>query len=69
MTPKEKARKLIEKFKEHDYDWIATGNNYCIKQYALVCVDEILDIQQFCNNKNSDVVKFWNEVKIEIKQF
>lgn len=38
MTPKEKALELIEKFKKNDYDWIAQGNDYCVKQHALIAV-------------------------------
>ena len=32
---------LIGKFKEHDYDWNATGNDYCVKQYVKAVEDYI----------------------------
>jgi len=62
MTPKEKAEELIEKFKINDYDWIAQGNLYCVKQHALVTVEEILGAL-----KGYDFY-FWIEVKQELNK-
>lgn len=70
MSPKEKALELIEKFKENDYDWIAQGTLYCVKQHALVAVDEILDIIYKRNLINGIAAnEYWNQVKIEIENY
>jgi hypothetical protein len=67
MEPKEKALELIEKFKINDYDWIALGNLYCVKQHALVTVDEILKISYKRHLINGiEANEYWNQVKIEI---
>ncbi len=72
LTPKEKALELIEKFKKNDYDWIAQGNIYCVKQHALVVVEEILgtifneDFQGHLLDE-IDASDYWNEVKTEIE--
>ena len=68
MTPKEKALELIEKFKINDYDWIASDNLYCVKQHALVTVDEILNIVYKRHKINGiDANEYWNQVKNEIE--
>jgi hypothetical protein len=69
MTPKEKALELIEKFKINDYDWIAQGILYCVKQHALVTIDEILNItykRKLINGIEAN--EYWNQVKIEIEK-
>ena len=68
MIPKEKALELIEKFKINDYDWIAQGNLYCVKQHVLVTVDEILNItykRHLIDGIESN--EYWNQVKEEIE--
>ena len=72
MTPKEKALELIEKFKENDYDWSVLSNLYCIKQHALVTVDEILNTiynKDFQGHLLDEIgaSDYWNQVKNEIK--
>lgn len=68
MSPKEKALELIEKFKINDYDWNAQGNLYCVKQHALVTVDEILNITYKRHLVNGiEANEYWNEVKVELK--
>ena len=71
MTPKEKALDLIEKFKINDYDWNALGNLYCVKQHALITVNEILDVYLIKNAAFEfyDVRNYYEEVKNEIKNF
>ena len=64
MTPKEKALELIEKFKINDYDWIAQGNLYCVKQHALICVDEVL--KALPEDYQDDIWSYWQEVKNEL---
>jgi hypothetical protein len=70
MTPKEKCLELIEKFKIYDYDWIAQGNDYCVKQYALIAVNEILNtlftILDALPLHNE--VSYWEQVIIEIEK-
>lgn len=74
MTPKEKALELIERFKEYDYDWRALGNDFCIKQYALITVDEILlalNIPSWNGNPDDSPQNlgdglYWSEVRCEI---
>jgi hypothetical protein len=69
MTPKEKALELIEKFKINDYDWIAQGNLYCVKQHALVTIDEILNITYKRHSINGiEANEYWNQVKREIEE-
>jgi len=65
MIPKEKALELIEKFKKNDYDWIALHNDHCVRQHALVAVDEILQIIA----NDFEAIGYWNEVKTEIETF
>jgi len=61
MTAKEKARELIDKNKQWDYDWNAQGNEYCLIKYALNTVNEILSIQKMKNDE------FWEDVKVELE--
>ncbi len=68
MTPKEEALELIEKFKINDYDWIAQGNLYCVKQHALVTVNKILNIiykRHLINGIEAN--EYWSQVKSEIE--
>ena len=55
MTPKEKAKELVEKLSYHSY----MNSTESAKQCALIAVDEIITIQ---------VVKdgYWQQVKTEI---
>jgi hypothetical protein len=66
MTPKEKALELIEKFKINDYDWIAQGNLYCVKQHVLITVDEILSMKIVRKDDLTD--EYWDAVKQEIQK-
>ena len=62
MTPKEKAKQLIEAMafscRECDYEAKA-------KQCALIAVDEILDTIKWCIGDSQ--VEYWQEVKKEIE--
>jgi hypothetical protein len=60
MTPKEKAKELVDKFK------LSTGANtkiniYVAKQCALIAVDEILKLDIYKSDQ-----WYWEEVKEEI---
>ena len=58
MTPKEKAKQLVEQF-----SWIDCSSD--AKQCALICVDEILNGSRLFYIKDYD---YWKEVKQEIKK-
>jgi len=68
MTPKEKARELVEAMafscRECDYESKA-------KQCALIAVDEILDLKHIVTlrrNMHEMELEFWQEVKNEINK-
>lgn len=58
MNPKEKAEELFNKM-----DMVVGGGNYDAKEYALIAVDEVLDIAQYSVDT---VYAFWQEVKQEL---
>ena len=61
MTPKEKAKELIEK-----YTFI-NGNSFFAKDCAMIAVDEILKaIPMYTGNLNQ-TWKYYNEVKSELE--
>ena len=69
MTPKEKAKELVQRFIAHAYH----NNNelQCkehSKQCALIAVDEILDISYwaFMESGGKQEQEYWQEVKQEI---
>ena len=65
MTPKEKAKELVNK-----YDFDHNEFDYS-KEYALIAVDEIIKANPHSNPFNTDIVstmKYWNEVKQEIEK-
>ena len=78
MTQEEMALDLIEKFKINDYDWVAQGNDYCVKQHALITVDVILTEVNRLDKKFNRLDKkfnlgldgtreYWDGVKTKIK--
>ena len=77
MTPKEKAEELVDKYINlyPSYIVMFQGDidqaNKNIKQYALIAVDEILDLDlglSNCDENNWDIDKFYLEVKQEIEK-
>ena len=73
MTPKEKAKELVDKFARIDgyEDSIDLSKCEYEKQCALIAVDEILDLNlglSNCDENNWDIDKFYNEVKQEIEK-
>lgn len=68
MTPKEKAKKLVEKYHKKydslfwDLTWIQA------KQCALIAVDEVLNDDWFIPNREDLLARkeYWEEVKKEI---
>ena len=71
MTQEEMALDLIEKFKINDYDWVAQGNDYCVKQHAIITVDEILtEVNRLDKKFNlglDGTREYWDGVKTKIK--
>jgi hypothetical protein len=71
MTPKEKAKELVDKFK-HQVRWKMGQEDVLkrAKQCALIAVDEI--IAQIEPSVSMDVIsariKYWQEVKQEIEK-
>lgn len=71
MTPKEKAKELLNKF------WIITGDFSDANECALICVDDIIEsgfgskkIQYFHSKNTSSVIEpkeYWQRVKKEIE--
>ena len=68
MTPKEKARELVESMafscRECDYETKA-------KQCALIAVNEILDLKHIVTlrrNMHEMELEYWDEVKQEIEK-
>lgn len=60
MTPKEKAKKLVDKF-----DGVGLQMRNEAIACALICVDEILSINSI--DKDYDLSYYWTEVKEEIQ--
>ena len=76
MTPKEKAKELVDKFhmKVLDRDGTSAMNGFEVKQCALIAVDEILTVVNFYEKQNCRLlidnmkVLYWQEVKQEIEK-
>jgi hypothetical protein len=77
MTPKEKAKELVDKFYQRfplkmnvittrgDLSWEYDSWNEA-KQCALIAVDEILNIKSV--DRDYDLSTYWEEVKQEIEK-
>jgi len=61
MTPKEKAEELVGKF----YFLVQTKEEQ--KQCSLIAVDEILHSLEYNTWQNREILKYYEEVKQEIK--
>ena len=74
MTPKEKAKELICKFKYNTRAWNETNGwqdcSYNAKQCAIIAVDEILDSIDWDYYEGSKQTEnmYWKEVKQEIEK-
>ena len=71
MTPKEKAKELIEKFSNaKSEDGYLNLNHFRHKQCALIAVDEILDAIDWDYYEGSAQTQqnYWKEVKKEIEK-
>jgi hypothetical protein len=64
MTPKEKAKELVNKYLQIYDGRVVEG-----KQCALIAVDEIIQAIRFTDAKSDlGYVGYWQEVKIEIEK-
>ena len=63
LTPKEKAKELIEKFSD-----LEDREMYIVKakQCALIAVNEIISIKLLWFQKDTEHLDFWKEVKEEL---
>jgi hypothetical protein len=67
MTPKEKAKELVEKMAI--YHWTDVCDYEGAKQCALIAVDEILKLSYFTHEPSEDddlYSNYWEQVKQEI---
>jgi hypothetical protein len=66
MTPKEKAKELVEKMAI--YHWTDVCDYEGAKQCALIAVDEILDIAywEYMESMGEKEKEYWQQVKQEI---
>jgi len=63
MTPKEKAKELVNKYNLVVLDTALGGSNRRVKQCALICCDEVLGYMGADRG-----TEFWVEVKQEINK-
>ena len=73
MTPKEKAKELVEKFTKLEEGEMYIGK---AKECALIAVNEIMEFMRMddeytktASNANSKWVHYWIEVKKEIENY
>jgi hypothetical protein len=67
MTPKEKAKELVDKYATYVVMWagdINTTHQNC-KKCALIAVDEIISV--IGESYDIDHINYWQEVKQEIE--
>jgi hypothetical protein len=66
MTPKEKAKELVDKFMPHSN---GNSNNNEAKQCALIAVDEICEAINWHEFQvPNEEFNYWNRVKLEIQR-
>jgi hypothetical protein len=70
MTPKEKAKELVDKYSTYVVMWsggieVETQN---VKQCTLIAVDEILNSLKSCWDEEGALISYnyWDEVKQEL---
>jgi len=63
MTPKEKAKELVNKFHNHTWNGEDNLGNFNAQQCALICCDEVLGYMGADRG-----IAFWKEVKQEIEK-
>ena len=68
MTPKEKAKELIDKYQ---FVYIQNYTSmFEVKECVLIAVDEILDVDYFDMSEEhfENIMEYWEQVKEEIKK-
>jgi hypothetical protein len=70
MTPKEKAKELVDKFRMNVLDYEGSGlNTFKAKQCALIAVDEIIEQNNiWIKHTGKGTNNYWQEVKTEIEK-
>jgi hypothetical protein len=75
MTPKEKARELLNMFAKNLWETHPQLKELVAKQCALICVDEVIEVlpkRTFLNHEmawdENPNFTFWNEVKAELEK-
>ncbi len=72
IEPKEKAKELVEKFKEFTYDWSKVDgfiyDNEEAKKCALIAVNEIIEALEHHSWQNRHWLGYYDEVKQEIEK-
>jgi hypothetical protein len=64
MTPKEKAKELVDKM-EHPMDGVSIFR-LASKQLALIAVNEVIEALHEHHWQNRLIIDYWEEVKKEI---
>lgn len=70
MTPKEKAKELVEKFRydvKREYPWMDELYDFEAKQCATILVNEIIEAV-LSNDWSDPLMPFWESVKEEIEK-
>jgi hypothetical protein len=69
MTPKEKAKQLVEKFTDIENEYNEYSDFKQAKQCALIAVDELIKTVDMCiPHLNAETYAgYWKEVKCEIE--
>ncbi len=70
MTPKEKAKELVEKYQFNGdmIDDVRMSEESAV-ECALICVDEILEsLWNVGHSSSNNEIKYWQEVKQEINK-
>ena len=69
MTPKEKAKQLVDKFSYRIHIVNCFHDNKVnSKESALIAVDEIISIKLLWYQKDTKELDYWQEVKQEIEK-
>ena len=66
MTPKEKAKELMQKYDFVHIEHYTSERE--VKYCALIAVNNIIDSLQIKNYPQADQYEYWNEVKTEIEK-
>jgi hypothetical protein len=68
MTPKEKAKELIDKYLFVEIAYYTSMHE--VKQCALIAVDEVIEANPIAFDEQDNCIakQWWQEVKIEIEK-